>query len=69
MAITPAELADWRERAKRDDAFNDMVPSDLRVLVGEIVRQRQRMEAIMNAAEHHDIYAVHEMARLASIGQ
>ena len=69
MAITPEQLADWRERATHDNVLDNMVPSDLRQLVGEIVRQRQRMEAIMQAAEHHDIDACHEMARLASIGQ
>lgn len=69
MTITPLQLADWRERATHDDVLDKMVPSDLRVLVGEIVRQRQRMEAIMQAAENHDIDACHEMARLSSLGQ
>lgn len=69
MAITPLKLADWRERATQDDVLDKMVPSDLRILVGEIVRLRQRMEAIMQAAENHDVDACHEMARLASLGQ
>lgn len=69
MAITPEQLADWRERATHDNVLDNMVPSDLRILVGEIVRQRQNMEAIMHAAEDHDFDACHEIARKSSIGQ
>ena len=69
MAITPLQLADWRERATQDDVLDKMVPSDLRILVGEIVRQRQQMEAIMHAAENRDVDACHELARLAALGQ
>ena len=68
MTITPLELADWRERARCDDVLDHMVPSELRILVGEIVRQRQQMEAIMEAAEHRDVDACHEIARKASLG-
>ena len=33
----------WREAAKRDDVLDLMVPSDVRMLVGEIDRSRRKL--------------------------
>jgi hypothetical protein len=40
--ITNARLEQWLQWARRDDAFNYFVPSDLREMIGEIKRLREK---------------------------
>lgn len=40
MTIAGRTLVEWVEFSRRDDCLDRMVPSDLRVLIGEIYRQR-----------------------------
>lgn len=40
LPFSIVQLDDWREFAKRDDVCDLMVPSDVRVLIGEITRLR-----------------------------
>ena len=41
----------WKEAARRDDLFDHMVPSDVRLLVQEIERLREREAALAGALE------------------
>jgi hypothetical protein len=38
--IAGRTLKEWREFARRDDCLDQMVPSDLRLLVGELIKAR-----------------------------
>lgn len=41
-----SDLNGWKEFSRRDDCLDEMVPSDLRMLIGEIERLQKTLAAI-----------------------
>ena len=49
-------LEEWTERARRDDVLDNMVPSELRVILGEVARLRAdnlKLDAQLNVVLGH----------------
>lgn len=46
--LTDETLAQWAEWARRDDACNLFVPSDMRQLIGEVQRLRRLRDNLLS---------------------
>lgn len=53
--MTEIELIDWQEKARRDDLFKHLVPSDVRYFIGEILRLRKVIELLDSENLRHDM--------------
>lgn len=47
--IDPEMLENWKHVARRDDACNYFVPSDIRVMIGEIERLQAEVKRLSGA--------------------
>ncbi len=49
MSISTDTFRDWLELSRRDDCLDKLVPSDIRLMLGEITRQRREIIELKHA--------------------